>query len=46
MSDYITTYTGKRFIPKEPDADKIDIRDMIRGFTMDDERLKAWFETI
>ena len=34
MSDYITTYTGKRFVPKEPDADKIDIRDIAHALSL------------
>ena len=32
--DYIKTYTGKRFVPKEPDVDKIDIRDIAHALSL------------
>ena len=34
MSEYITTYTGRHFVPKEPEADKIDIRDIAHALSL------------
>lgn len=33
-NDYITTYTGKHFLPMHPDPEKIDIRDIAHALSM------------
>ena len=34
MSDYIKTFTGKHFVPTEPDAELIDIRDVAHALSL------------
>lgn len=34
MSDYITTYTGRHFVPRQPDAELIDVWDIAHALSL------------